>query len=124
VHELPLFRVVELHDWLCLEEEGILNLDGRARLQTDDGASISMAYSGVVRLGFDGSNALLTAGNPSGSAQIATRYDVDRPRYRWLTLSQLIGFGSAVVADCDPAAPGKPSKKKVLLLSVDLYSAR
>jgi hypothetical protein len=118
VHELPLAQVVDVQDWLTVEESGVVGLSGRARLLTDDWASISMLYGGVVRLGFAGARSLISErGEARGGAQVATRYEVDRPRYRWLSQAQLVGFGEATLVP----VPGRNTK--ILTLSLDLYSA-
>jgi hypothetical protein len=114
VHELPLMRLLDLQDWITLRGDGLLELDGRALLETDDQATISMLYDGVVRLDPETGTA--------GRVHLATRYEVDRPRYRWLTQSQLVGFGQAHLLPGAPAVRPQPGRS-VLALSVDLYSA-
>ncbi len=123
VHEMPLLQVNDLQDWITVERGGILDLAGRCRLRSDDDARISMSYSGVVRLGFSGERMLCASdGEPSGSAQIAAQFESDRPRYRWLTQAQFIGFGAASVRI--PTRPGEPyAWVKTLGLSLDFYSA-
>lgn len=131
VHELPLARVVDLQDWLTARGMGTFDLDGRVRLSTHDHASISMLYGGVLRLGWQQGDLLaVRQASPRGSAQLVARFEVDRPKYRWLSQAQLIGFAEAKVADAlalrPPAAAGVAGIDepiKVLTLSVDFYSA-
>jgi hypothetical protein len=118
-HEVPVARVVELQDWMTVRPSGVVELDGRASLVTNDQANISMAYHGVVHLGYSGANRLLYDGATSGSARLVTLFEVDRPRYRWLTQVQLVGFAEATVYGL-----GKVNATdKVMLLSTDFYSA-
>jgi hypothetical protein len=123
VHESPLLLVEELLDWISIGPSGVLSLNGRGRLRSDDDARISMSYSGVVRLGLRGGKLLLQDGGaPQGVVQLAAQFESDRPRYRWLTQAQFIGFGTAACAQ-----PGEPDRRavvrKTLTLSLDFYSA-
>jgi len=123
VHELPLARVADLQDWLTARGMGTFDLDGRVRLSTHDHASISMLYGGVLRLGWRQGDALLERGvKLRGSVQMVARFEVDRPKYRWLSQAQLVGFGEATVSDAH-AAGGPAPAAKIINLSIDFYSA-
>jgi len=117
VHELPVAKVADIQDSLTDLGGGVLRVDGRARLLTDDDATISMLYCGAIRLGFSGAASLRGAdGKAEGTVHLATRYETDRSKYRWLSQAQLIGFGKVSVL------PLLPEQLKILSLSVDLYS--
>ncbi len=123
VHELPLARVADLQDWWTARGMGTFDLDGRVRLSTHDHASISMLYGGVLRLGWRQGESLLEPGvKLQGSLQMVARFEVDRPKYRWLSQAQLVGFGEATVSDPHATSGGTPAAK-IINLSVDFYSA-
>jgi len=127
VHELPLARVAELQDWLTARGMGTFDLDGRVRLNTHDHASISMLYGGVLRLGWRQGDALLEPGvKLQGSVQMVARFEVDRPKYRWLSQAQLVGFGEATVSDPRVDSRGGGAARpaaRIINLSIDFYSA-
>ena len=106
---------------------GTFDLDGRVRLNTHDHASISMLYGGVLRLGWRQGDALLEPGvKLQGSVQMVARFEVDRPKYRWLSQAQLVGFGEATVSDPPATGGPQPAAKivnKIVNLSIDFYSA-
>jgi hypothetical protein len=115
-HEVPLTKVVDHQDVLTDVGGGVFDLNGRARLVTDDQASISMLYTGVVRLGFDGELVFTEPDQQAtGSVQLAIQCEADRPKYRWLSQAQLIAFGEARTRTV--------ASEKILSLSLDLYSA-
>jgi hypothetical protein len=123
VHELPLARVADLQDWWTARGMGTFDLDGRARLSTHDQASISMLYGGVLRLGWRQGDGLLEPGvKLQGSVQMVARFEVDRPKYRWLSQAQLVGFGEATVTDPRATGGAQPAAK-IINLSIDFYSA-
>ena len=82
-------------DWLTLRPDGIGILDVRATFETDDGALIYTAYSGVADLGEDGYQRFL-GGEPPPSGlplRIVPRYQTADPRYAWLNRLQCVGIG-------------------------------
>ena len=82
-------------DWLTLRTDGIGILDVRATFETDDGALIYTAYSGVADLGEDGYRRFLDGEPPPGGLplRIVPRYQTADPRYAWLNRLQCLGIG-------------------------------
>jgi hypothetical protein len=83
-------------DWLTVREDGIGVLDVRATLETHDGALIYLEYGGVLDLGADGLQRMLS-GNPPARAPIraAPRMLTAHPDYLWLNRLQLVNIGEA-----------------------------
>lgn len=74
-------------DWFLIDAEGTGHVDVRVILETDDGASVYLAYQGVVVLN-DKVNRVLAEG---GAIEFGDTYFVTQPRfetgderYRWL----------------------------------------
>ncbi len=81
-------------DWLTLRRDGVGILDVRATLETDDGALIYTAYSGVVDLGENGHEKFLKQELPErANLRIVPRYYTAHPDYQWLNRIQCIGIG-------------------------------
>jgi hypothetical protein len=70
-------------DWVKIQPDGTLFLDVRIALQTDDGAAIYMAYSGIGQRGADGVTTIRTA----------PRFEVADDRYAWLNNVQAVAHG-------------------------------
>lgn len=83
-------------DWLTVRPDGVGVLDVRATMETHDGALFYAAYEGVMDLGPDGYQRLVT-GNPPASAtiQVAPRYLTAHPDYLWLNRLQCLNVGMA-----------------------------
>lgn len=71
-------------DWVTVRPDGSFKLDVRITLQTDDGAAIYMAYSGIGVRGEDG----LTL-------RTAPLFETGDERYAWLNQVQAVGTGSS-----------------------------
>jgi hypothetical protein len=71
-------------DWVTVRADGTFKLDVRITLQTDDGATIYMAYAGIGKRGENG-NVLRTA----------PLFETGDERYAWLNGVQGIGIGSS-----------------------------
>jgi hypothetical protein len=81
-------------DWLTLRSDGVGILDIRATIETDDGALIYTAYTGVVDAGEDGYERFLRQDLPPVlQLRTAPRYSTTHPNYRWLNRLQCVGFG-------------------------------
>ena len=70
-------------DWLIVRPDGSLRFDVRLLLQTDDGAAIFMAYSGIG-VAHEGSFRLRTA----------PQFETADARYAWLNTVQAVGIGT------------------------------
>jgi hypothetical protein len=83
-------------DWLTLRSDGVGILDIRATIETDDGALIYTAYTGVADAGEDGYERFLRQDLPP-VLQLRTvpRFSTAHPSYRWLNRLQCAGFGEA-----------------------------
>src|ERR1700748_118119 len=83
-------------DWLLLRPDGVLELDLRATLQTDDGGLISMRSFGL-RHGPSGVIAALRRGDgvdPSTSSSRTTpRFETSHPQYAFLNRLMTIATG-------------------------------
>ncbi len=69
-------------DWAVVRPDGVLRLDVRVLLRTDDGADIYMSYSGI---GTDGGARLRTA----------PVFETGDERYAWLNAVQAVGTGAS-----------------------------
>ena len=66
-------------DWVYIAPDGVVTLDVRAQIQTDDGAVILMSYSGKL---------------VDGAIRTAPTFETGDERYAWLNGVQAVGFGS------------------------------
>ena len=67
-------------DWLTMRDDGSYKLDVRLILETDDGASILMTYTGV--------------GVPGEGTRSAPLFETGDDRYTWLNRVQAVGIGT------------------------------
>lgn len=83
-------------DWTVLRPDGVLELDLRATLETDDGALIHMTFAGI-RHGPPEVIAALGRGEPVDSARYyfrtAPRFETAAPRYAFLNRLVAVGVG-------------------------------
>lgn len=68
-------------DWLTVGPDGTGSLDVRGLLETDDGATIFVHYTGRVDVAGD------------GAVYATPRFDTGDPRYGWLNKVQAVGKG-------------------------------
>ena len=73
-------------DWVTLQSGGVLRLDVRVLLKTDDGAEILVSYTGIGRA------------QPDQSLEIRTApmFETGDERYAWLNDIQAVGLGKTV----------------------------
>lgn len=73
-------------DWVTIGAGGVVRLDVRLLLKTDDGADILITYSGTGH------------SQPDGSLQIRTAptFETGDERYAWLNDLQAVGVGHTV----------------------------
>jgi Protein of unknown function (DUF3237) len=71
-------------DWVTVRADGIMSLDVRLCLLTDDGASIYMTYTGLGRREADGSMMIRTV----------PRFETGDERYSWLNSVQAVSHGT------------------------------
>jgi len=73
-------------DWVTMAGDGVLRLDVRLLMKTDDGAEILVTYLGVGHP------------QPDGSLQIRTAptFETGDERYSWLNGIQAVGVGHTV----------------------------
>jgi hypothetical protein len=84
-------------DWLTIRRDGVGIPDVRLTIETNDGALIYGAYSGIVDLGEDGYEQF-ARGNPpaSGTAiRMSPRFYTAHPDYLWLNRLHCLGIGQA-----------------------------
>ena len=83
-------------DWLTVRADGVAVLDVRATMESNDGALIYVAYSGVSDLGEDGYQKFLRGELPRTIAiRVAPRFQTAHPGYLWLNRLQCLGIGEA-----------------------------
>ncbi len=83
-------------DWLTIRTDGIATLDVRTTIETDDGALIHVAYTGVGDLGEDGHQQFLQGHLPPRLALRAVpRFQTVHPKYQWLNRVQGLSIGEA-----------------------------
>ncbi|MET0378349.1 MAG: DUF3237 domain-containing protein [Spongiibacteraceae bacterium] len=70
-------------DWALVSHEGTLSIDVRATLETDDGATIFVAYQGRSDYTKAGAAPIITA----------PLFETSDPRYLWLNKVQAIAHG-------------------------------
>ncbi len=72
-------------DWLTLRTDGVLVLDVRATLETDDGALIAVSFAGLSDLGED-AYAKYQRGEAAEKIpyRAAARFQTAHPAYNWL----------------------------------------
>lgn len=77
-----------------LRPDGVVEVDVRTVLRTEDGAAIAMAYSGLCLL-TDAAVAAIRAGQPPAGPfryRKAVRFETGDARYAWLNRVQAIGI--------------------------------
>jgi hypothetical protein len=87
-------------DWMNGRRDGVGVLDVRGTIETDDGALIYMAYSGVTDLGEDGYEKALRGELPASiKLRVAPRYQTAHSDYLWLNRLQCIAVGESSPAE-------------------------
>jgi hypothetical protein len=71
-------------DWLTMRADGTAQLDVRIVINTDDGASISVTYKGIMSPDANGKPRIITA----------PLFETGDERYAWLTQMQGIAIGA------------------------------
>lgn len=83
-------------DFALIRDDGVLIVDVRGLLQSDDGAVIEAAYTGVLDLGPDGhGNFLKGVMPPALNIRAAPRFRTAHPAYQWLNRLQCFSVGIA-----------------------------
>lgn len=82
-------------DWATLRTDGILILDVRATIETDDGALILVTYGGMGDFGESGYQDFLDQKLPA-TVPLRTnpRFWTAHPKYAWLNRTFCIGVGA------------------------------
>jgi hypothetical protein len=83
-------------DWLLIRPDGVLELDVRGTMRTDDGALIYIRNTGLRRATPE-VGARLARGEPVDPAEyyyrVAPVFDTAAPRYAWLNSILAVGVG-------------------------------
>jgi hypothetical protein len=83
-------------DWLTVRRDGVGLLDVRATIETHDGALISVEYTGVLELGADGYQQMLSGTPPLHALiQAAPRLLTAHADYLWVNRLQCLNVGMA-----------------------------
>lgn len=83
-------------DFATLRTDGVILLDVRGTLETQDGALIDIAYQGVLDLGPDGhANFLQGKMPPELKVRATPRFRTAHPAYQWLNRLQCYSIGEA-----------------------------
>ena len=87
-------------DWLTLRRDGVGILDVRATIETDDGALIYVAYTGILETGEDGYQRFLEGDLPKApTIRGAPRFLTAHSDYLWLNRLQCVNIGEANLED-------------------------
>lgn len=82
-------------DWATLRNDGILLLDVRATIETDDGALILITYTGMGDFGESGYQDFLAQKMPPTiPLRINPRFWTAHPKYTWLNRTYCLGIGA------------------------------
>jgi len=73
-------------DWYTVRPSGVLKLDVRVLLVTDDGANILVTYTGIA----------VARGSGGMDIRIAPLFEAPEGSYSWLNDIQAIGYGQLV----------------------------
>ncbi|MDB5977658.1 MAG: hypothetical protein JWR07_4418 [Nevskia sp.] len=86
-------------DFATLRTDGVIILDVRGLLESNDGALIDIAYSGVLDLGPEGYANFLKGIMPKElPIRAAPRFRTAHPAYQWLNRLQCYSIGAADLA--------------------------
>jgi Protein of unknown function (DUF3237) len=81
-------------NWHTVRTDGVGILDVRSTLESDDGALIYNAYTGVGDIGEDGYQKFLRGELPASvKIRVAPRFHTSHPEYLWLNRLQCLGIG-------------------------------
>ncbi|MBE7200257.1 MAG: DUF3237 domain-containing protein [Parafilimonas terrae] len=91
-------------DWMITEPDGLMRMDVRLLLRTDDGALVALRYFGPAQSS-DAMRRALAANEPTGFADQAIRthwlLETGDPRHAWVNRTVFVGEGRV-----RPAGPG------------------
>jgi hypothetical protein len=120
LHEIPQASLVSGSQWLDVRRGADASLHGYLVLETALRDPLTIEYRGVaaVRGGFARvlQRAQATGASAQGTSFVSTRHECSHPKYRWLVLQQLIGFGELTVS------PGAAADSFHFSFRYDLYS--
>jgi len=81
-------------DWCFVRPDGVLNLDVRLTMETDDGALIYVTYGGTLDYGPNGYEEISRGNYPPASAIFTTPVlETAHPDYLWLNRLTCFGIG-------------------------------
>ena len=82
-------------DWLTVRTDGVVVLDVRATIETNDGALVYMTYGGIMDLGENGYQDFSQGRPPASGTAIRTspRFHTSHPNYLWLNRLHCVGVG-------------------------------
>lgn len=83
-------------DWAVMRADGIFEVDIRAVIETDDGATIYTHYGGVVRMAPENWKRFLSGDKPASDDyyfRVTPRFETGDDRYRWLNGAIFVGAG-------------------------------
>ena len=84
-------------DWLTVRRDGVVILDVRGTIETNDGALIYVSYNGISDLGETGYDQFTQVGRPAQGMPIRTspRFHTSHPDYLWLNRLHCLGIGQS-----------------------------
>jgi hypothetical protein len=86
--------------WATIRRDGVVVIDVRATLETDDGALIQLTYTGRDDLGEGGYDRFLRGDPlPVTELRIAPVMQCSHPDYLWLDRPQFVGIGATDLAN-------------------------
>ena len=84
-------------DWAVMRPDGVMEVDVRMTLKTDDDALIYMTYTGIVRRGSEAFAARAQGIVPDPATmyfRTLPRFETGHERYAWLNTILAVGVGS------------------------------
>jgi hypothetical protein len=84
-------------DWLTVRRDGVVMLDVRTTIETNDGALIYVTYQGTSDLGENGYEEFAQGGRPAHGMpiRISPRFHTSHPDYLWLNRLHCLGVGQS-----------------------------
>lgn len=83
-------------DWALMRRDGVIQLDVRGTMETQDGALIYVHYSGLGDMGADGHDQFIAGKLPARLPLRTTPvFRTAHPQYQWLHRRVCVGIGEA-----------------------------
>jgi Protein of unknown function (DUF3237) len=86
-------------DWLLMRPDGVVEIDVRITIRTDDDVLINMSYTGNADMGLDGFQQFASGQAPALGTPLRTfpKFQTGSEKYAWLNRLAMVGIGEAHV---------------------------